>query len=123
MDLGLQPHLLSDSLLDSLMNIAVRYKERVDSSLFMPQVNWRKGTNPRKTVVTSSAVSCGAVEAAWWVLRVAAAMIAKRPNRPAMRAAAATPPIIAPIMPRLPASAPVRCKPFVGVPSFNQDLQ
>jgi UDP-sulfoquinovose synthase len=57
LDLGLQPHLLSDSLLDSLMNIAVRYKERVDSTLFMPQVNWRKGTNTRKTVVTSSAVA------------------------------------------------------------------
>jgi UDP-sulfoquinovose synthase len=57
LDLGLQPHLLSDSLLDSLMNIAVRYKERVDSSLFMPQVNWRKGTNTRRILVTSSAVA------------------------------------------------------------------
>ena len=59
MDLGLQPHLLSDSLLDSLMNIAVHYRERVDSSLFMPQVNWRKGTNARKTLVTSAAVPVG----------------------------------------------------------------
>jgi UDP-sulfoquinovose synthase len=57
LDLGLQPHLLSDSLLDSLMNIAVRYKERVDSSLFMPQVNWRKGTTTRRILVTSSAVA------------------------------------------------------------------
>jgi UDP-sulfoquinovose synthase len=59
LDLGLQPHLLSDSLLDSLMNIAVRYKDRVDSSLFMPQVNWRNATNTRKTVVTSAAVAVG----------------------------------------------------------------
>jgi UDP-sulfoquinovose synthase len=57
LDLGLQPHLLSDSLLDSLMNIAVRYKDRVDQSLFMPQVNWRAGTNVRKTQVTSSAIA------------------------------------------------------------------
>ena len=56
MDLGLQPHLLSDSLLDSILNIAIQYKDRVDSSLFMPQVNWRAGTNTRKTLVTSPAV-------------------------------------------------------------------
>jgi UDP-sulfoquinovose synthase len=59
LDLGLQPHLLSDSLLDSLMNIAVRYRDRVDSSLFMPQVNWRKGTNTRKTLVTAPALAVG----------------------------------------------------------------
>jgi UDP-sulfoquinovose synthase len=44
-DLGLQPHLLSDSLLDSLMNIAVRYQDRVDSALFAPQVNWKQTRN------------------------------------------------------------------------------
>ena len=43
-DLGLQPHYLSDSLLDSLMNIAIRYQDRIDTSLFLPQVEWR---NPR----------------------------------------------------------------------------
>jgi UDP-sulfoquinovose synthase len=59
LDLGLQPHLLSDSLLDSLMNIAVRYRDRVDSSLFLPQVNWRRGTNLRKTMLTSAAVPVG----------------------------------------------------------------
>ncbi|HEY6466189.1 MAG TPA: NAD-dependent epimerase/dehydratase family protein [Candidatus Acidoferrales bacterium] len=46
-DLGLQPHLLSGSLLDSLMNIAIRYKDRVDVSMMMPQVNWRNATNER----------------------------------------------------------------------------
>jgi UDP-sulfoquinovose synthase len=60
LDLGLQPHLLGDSLLDSLMNIAIRYKDRVDQSLFMPQVNWRTGTNIRKTQVTSQAVAVAA---------------------------------------------------------------
>ncbi|MGH9692468.1 MAG: NAD-dependent epimerase/dehydratase family protein [Candidatus Acidiferrales bacterium] len=48
-DLGLKPHLLSDSLLDSLVNIAVEYRDRIDPSLFMPQVNWRNGTNERRT--------------------------------------------------------------------------
>jgi UDP-sulfoquinovose synthase len=47
-DLGLQPHLLSESLLDSLMNIAVKYRDRIDESLFLPQVNWRSPRNERK---------------------------------------------------------------------------
>ena len=44
-DLGLQPHYLSDSLLDSLMNIAIRYQDRIDTSLFLPQVQWRNTRN------------------------------------------------------------------------------
>ena len=31
LDLGLEPHFLSESLLDSLMNIAVQYRDRVDT--------------------------------------------------------------------------------------------
>jgi UDP-sulfoquinovose synthase len=46
-DLGLRPHYLSDSLLDSLMNIAVQYKDRIDISLFLPQVNWQNPRNQR----------------------------------------------------------------------------
>ncbi|MEM9213784.1 MAG: NAD-dependent epimerase/dehydratase family protein [Cyanobacteria bacterium P01_F01_bin.150] len=45
LDLGLQPHLLSDSLLDSLLNFAVKYKDRVDYSQIMPKVSWRKTDN------------------------------------------------------------------------------
>jgi UDP-sulfoquinovose synthase len=48
LDLGLEPHFLSESLLDSLMNIAVRYRDRVDKSLFMPRVNWRRTRNDRR---------------------------------------------------------------------------
>jgi UDP-sulfoquinovose synthase len=46
-DLGLQPHYLSESLLDSLMNIAVKYRDRIDESLFLPRVNWRNARNDR----------------------------------------------------------------------------
>jgi UDP-sulfoquinovose synthase len=55
-DLGLRPHFLSDSLLDSLMNIAMKYQDRVDRSLFVPQVNWRNSRNQRtrKTVAALS---------------------------------------------------------------------
>jgi UDP-sulfoquinovose synthase len=47
-DLGLQPHYLSDSLLDSLMSIAFKYRDRVDESLMLPQVNWREARNERR---------------------------------------------------------------------------
>jgi UDP-sulfoquinovose synthase len=47
-DLGLEPHFLSDALLDSLVNIAVKYRERIDSSMFLPRVNWRSVSNDRR---------------------------------------------------------------------------
>ncbi|MGA2904077.1 MAG: hypothetical protein ABSD98_09615, partial [Candidatus Korobacteraceae bacterium] len=46
-DLGLQPHLLSDSLLDSMIGIALKYSDRIDQSVFLPHVNWRNATNSR----------------------------------------------------------------------------
>jgi UDP-sulfoquinovose synthase len=46
-DLGLEPHLLSESLLDSLLNIAQRYRERIDQTMFLPRINWRKARNDR----------------------------------------------------------------------------
>jgi len=47
-DLGLQPHFLSESLLDSLVNIAVQYRDRIDRSLFLPRVDWRRTRNDRR---------------------------------------------------------------------------
>ena len=54
-DLGLEPHFLSGSLLDSLMNIAVKYRDRVDRSLIYPRVNWRRSSNElrRKEIAPS----------------------------------------------------------------------
>jgi UDP-sulfoquinovose synthase len=48
LDLGLQPHYLSESLLDSLMNIALKYRDRVDPAIMLPQVNWREPRNDRR---------------------------------------------------------------------------
>jgi UDP-sulfoquinovose synthase len=42
LDLGLHPHYLSDSLLDSLLNFAVKYKNRVDASQILPKVKWQR---------------------------------------------------------------------------------
>ena len=47
-ELGLEPHLLSDSLLDSLMNVALQYRERIDASVMLPQINWRQPRNQRR---------------------------------------------------------------------------
>ncbi|MGB6679684.1 MAG: NAD-dependent epimerase/dehydratase family protein [Terriglobales bacterium] len=47
-ELGLEPHLLSDSLLDSLMNVALQYRDRIDASAMMPQINWRQPRNQRR---------------------------------------------------------------------------
>jgi UDP-sulfoquinovose synthase len=41
-DLGLEPHYLSESLLDSLLNFSVKYKQRIDEDQILPKVNWRK---------------------------------------------------------------------------------
>jgi UDP-sulfoquinovose synthase len=41
LDLGLQPHFLSDSLLDSLLNFAIKYKQRVDNNQILPKVQWK----------------------------------------------------------------------------------
>ncbi|MQM16281.1 hypothetical protein Taro_049239 [Colocasia esculenta] len=47
-ELGLQPHLLSDSLLDSLLNFAIRFRDRVDTAQIMPSVSWKKiGVKPQ----------------------------------------------------------------------------
>jgi UDP-sulfoquinovose synthase len=40
-DLGLKPHFLSDSLLDSLLNVATKYKGRVDMNEILPRVKWK----------------------------------------------------------------------------------
>lgn len=41
-DLGLIPHNLSDSLLDSLLKFAIKYQERVDKDQILPQVSWHR---------------------------------------------------------------------------------
>lgn len=52
-ELGLKPHLLSDALLDSLLNFAIMYKNRVDMAQIMPAVSWKKAGVKPVTVTTS----------------------------------------------------------------------
>lgn len=44
-DLGLTPHKLSTSLLDSLLNIAIRYRDRVEENVIAPRVDFRQTKN------------------------------------------------------------------------------
>lgn len=52
-ELGLKPHLLSDSLLDSLLNFAIKFKDRVDAKQIMPSVSWRNIGVKTRTVTTA----------------------------------------------------------------------
>jgi UDP-sulfoquinovose synthase len=61
-ELGLKPHLLSESLLDSLMNTAIRYRDRIDRSLFLPKVNWRNSRNDRRPSLMSQPADAVAFE-------------------------------------------------------------
>jgi len=47
LDLGLEPHLLSDSLLDSLLNIALEHRDRIRPETILPRVDWRQTHNRR----------------------------------------------------------------------------
>jgi UDP-sulfoquinovose synthase len=45
LDLGLQPHLLNETLIDDLFKVAERYKSTVNLDAIMPTVNWRATAN------------------------------------------------------------------------------
>ncbi len=44
-ELGLQPYLLNETVLESLMKLTIQYRERIDPRLIAPTVNWRNTTN------------------------------------------------------------------------------
>ncbi|HLJ32455.1 MAG TPA: NAD-dependent epimerase/dehydratase family protein [Ktedonobacteraceae bacterium] len=44
-ELGLEPHLLHESVLQSLIELAIRHRERIDRNLIMPTINWRMTKN------------------------------------------------------------------------------
>jgi UDP-sulfoquinovose synthase len=46
LDLGLVPHKLSEVLLDSIMDVVIRWRTRVREGTLLPQVSWRSARNP-----------------------------------------------------------------------------
>ena len=47
LDLGLTPHLLADTLIESLFDIVGRHRDRIDPAAIRPTVRWRETSNPR----------------------------------------------------------------------------
>lgn len=43
LSLGLEPHLLSRSLIETLLNVAIIYRNRIDPGQILPDINWRNG--------------------------------------------------------------------------------
>src|SRR5205823_6286292 len=43
LDLGLQPHYLQDTLIDSVIGLVEKFKKRIRPELFTPRVDWRVG--------------------------------------------------------------------------------
>ena len=56
-ELGLTPHLLSQSLLDSLVNVALQCRDRIDRSQLMPRVNWRNARNDRRRAAAAGSAA------------------------------------------------------------------
>ncbi|CAM04875.1 UDP-sulfoquinovose synthase [Saccharopolyspora erythraea NRRL 2338] len=48
-ELGLEPHLLSNTLIESLFGVADKYKDRVDLAAMLPTVKWRSASSPMRT--------------------------------------------------------------------------
>ncbi len=46
LSLGLQPHFLNDTLLESVIDVVQRHKQNIKPSLIMPTVNWRSTGTP-----------------------------------------------------------------------------
>jgi UDP-sulfoquinovose synthase len=47
---GLRPHLLSDTLIETLFAIVAEHRDRVDVRAMRPSVQWRRTTNPTTAV-------------------------------------------------------------------------
>jgi UDP-sulfoquinovose synthase len=43
LDLGLEPHFLSETLIDGLLDVVRSHASRVDTNLIYPQHTWREG--------------------------------------------------------------------------------
>jgi UDP-sulfoquinovose synthase len=44
-ELGLEPHLLNEAVLESLIGLAIKRREQIDRKLILPTVNWRTTKN------------------------------------------------------------------------------
>jgi UDP-sulfoquinovose synthase len=52
-ELGLKPHLLSDTLIDSLFGVVEQYQDRIELGAMRPAVQWRRRSNPVSAVLAA----------------------------------------------------------------------
>ena len=55
LDLGLHPHLLADTLIDSLFKVVEAHRDGVDPTVIRPTISWRRATNAARDVQTAQA--------------------------------------------------------------------
>lgn len=63
LDLGLEPHFLSDSLLESMLNYAIARRDDVDRTVIQPRVNWRSTRNVVRKQPASTEAQIGRMSA------------------------------------------------------------
>ncbi|HEY1829846.1 MAG TPA: NAD-dependent epimerase/dehydratase family protein [Acidimicrobiales bacterium] len=61
LDLGLVPHLLTDEVVASMLQLVERHRDRIDLNAIVPTVNWRAATSTLKTASPETEVSFLAV--------------------------------------------------------------
>jgi UDP-sulfoquinovose synthase len=54
LDLGLEPHLLTNDVIAGMLELVERHKERVDPDAIAPTVQWRSSASTLKTANESS---------------------------------------------------------------------
>ncbi|MFV9503550.1 MAG: NAD-dependent epimerase/dehydratase family protein [Oscillochloridaceae bacterium umkhey_bin13] len=54
LSLGLQPRFLSETLLESVIHVVERYKQRIKPNLILPSVNWRETGSPLQARVATA---------------------------------------------------------------------
>jgi UDP-sulfoquinovose synthase len=54
LDLGLEPHLLTDEVIGGILDLVERYRDRVDLNAIAPTVQWRKSASTLKTATEES---------------------------------------------------------------------
>jgi UDP-sulfoquinovose synthase len=51
LDLGLTPHYLSDTLVESVINRVAQFKDRIIEDAIVPRIRWKSGEQPQKVQV------------------------------------------------------------------------
>jgi UDP-sulfoquinovose synthase len=54
LDLGLQPHYLSDTLVESVINRVAQFKDRIIADAIVPKIRWKSGDQDQKVKVLNT---------------------------------------------------------------------